>query len=105
MRKKTKSIVYNLLQFVVILGISLFLRKYVFSPIEVLSTSMEPSYHESDRMCQASLKKTERFDIITFLSPRDETRIIKRVVGLPEDSLPTKMTNCISTIRPMMSFI
>lgn len=87
MKKKTKSIVYNLLQLVAILGISLFLRKYVFSPIEVLGTSMEPTYHESDRVWQTSLKKPERFDIITFPSPRDEKRIIKRVVGLPGDSL------------------
>lgn len=87
MKKNIKNLAYTVLQLTAILGISLFLRKFVFSPIEVLGTSMEPTYHESDRVWQTSLKKPERFDNITFPSPRDEKRIIKRVVGLPGDSL------------------
>lgn len=87
MNRDQKKFIHTFLQVAAILGLALFLRKFVFTPIEVLGSSMEPTYHESDRLWQTALKKPTRFDIITFPSPRDKKRIIKRVIGLPGDAL------------------
>lgn len=87
MKKKRYFIVYTILQLIAILAITLVLRNFIFTPIEVSGQSMTPTYHESDRLWQTSLKKPERFDVITFPSPRNSKRIIKRIIGLPGDTL------------------
>ncbi|MEI5994229.1 signal peptidase I [Candidatus Enterococcus mansonii] len=85
--KKKHGLFYTLVQFAVILMFTLFLRKYVLTPVEVIGTSMEPTYHESDRLWQTSLISPKRFDVATFPSPRDGKRIVKRIVGLPGDTI------------------
>ncbi|MFD1901493.1 signal peptidase I [Enterococcus termitis] len=85
--KKKHSVLYTVIQFTMILAFILFLRKFVLTPVEVVGISMEPTYHESDRVWQTSLIEPSRFDIATFPSPRDGKRIVKRVVGLPGDTI------------------
>lgn len=85
--KKKYPTLYTILQFALIFLFGLFLRKFVLTPVEVIGTSMEPTYHESDRLWQTSLATPKRFDIVTFPSPRNGKRIVKRVVGLPGDTL------------------
>lgn len=87
MEDKKKKWLSNSLQLLVMIGLVFLLRKYVFMPVEVVGTSMEPTYHDSDRLWQTSLKKAGRFDSITFPSPRDGKNILKRVVGLPGDTI------------------
>ena len=86
MKKKHKTL-YTVLQVSLILLFVLFLRKFILTPVEVVGTSMEPTYHESDRLWQTSLVSPKRFDVATFPSPRDGKRIVKRVVGLPGDTI------------------
>lgn len=85
--KKRRGTLYTVIQFSVLLLFALFLRTFVLTPVEVVGISMEPTYHESDRLWQTSLVSPKRFDIATFPSPRDGKRIVKRVVGLPGDTI------------------
>ncbi|EOH95676.1 signal peptidase I [Enterococcus moraviensis ATCC BAA-383] len=85
--KKKRGTLYTVIQFSVLLLFALFLRTFVLTPVEVVGISMEPTYHESDRLWQTSLVSPKRFDIATFPSPRDGKRIVKRVVGLPGDTI------------------
>jgi len=85
--KKKSSILSTLLQLTIMFIIVLGLRRFLFTPVEVLGTSMEPTYHETDRLWQTSLVTPKRFDVITFPSPRNNKRIIKRVIGLPGDTV------------------
>ncbi|EOH97142.1 signal peptidase I [Enterococcus haemoperoxidus ATCC BAA-382] len=85
--KKKYSTLFTVLQFAMILMFALFLRMFVLTPVEVVGISMEPTYHESDRLWQSSLVSPKRFDIATFPSPRDGKRIVKRIVGMPGDTL------------------
>lgn len=87
MKKKQSSTLSTLLQFALIFVVVLCLRRFVFTPVEVLGISMEPTYHESDRLWETSLVTPKRFDIATFPSPRNGKQIIKRVVGLPGDTV------------------
>lgn len=85
--KKKYGTFYTLIQFAMILLFALFLRTFVLTPVEVVGISMEPTYHESDRLWQTSLVSPKRFDVATFPSPRDGKRIVKRVVGMPGDTI------------------
>lgn len=88
--KKKYGTLYTVLQFTMILVFALFLRMFVLTPVEVVGISMEPTYHESDRLWQSSLITPKRFDVATFPSPRDGKRIVKRIVGMPGDSIQMK---------------
>ncbi|MBO0421745.1 signal peptidase I [Enterococcus plantarum] len=85
--KKKHSTLYTVIQFSFILLLALFLRAFVLTPVEVVGISMEPTYHESDRLWQSSFLNPKRFDVATFPSPRDGKRIVKRIVGLPGDTI------------------
>ncbi|MFK4566372.1 signal peptidase I [Enterococcus sp. UD-01] len=87
MVKNRATIVQTIVQFTVILLFVLFLRKFVLTPVEVIGISMEPNYHETDRLWQTSLVSPKRFDVATFPSPRNGKRILKRVIGLPGDTI------------------
>lgn len=85
--KKKHGILHLIAQLTLVLLFVLFLRTFVLTPVEVIGTSMEPTYHETDRLWQTSLVKPKRFDTATFPSPRDGKRIVKRVIGLPGDTI------------------
>lgn len=48
---------------------------------------MAPTYSDSDKVWTNKLSTPERFDCITFYSPRDNKHIIKRIIGLPGDTV------------------
>lgn len=87
MEKKKNHVCWTILQFGFILLAILLLRMFVFTPVEVVGISMEPTYHEADRLWQSSLLTPKRFDIATFPSPRNGKRIVKRIIGLPGDTV------------------
>lgn len=84
---KNNKILRNILELVLIFGFVFLLRIFLFNPVEVLGTSMEPTYHESDRLWQMTFVEPSRFDNITFISPRNGKTLVKRVIGLPGDSI------------------
>ncbi|MGC6769851.1 signal peptidase I [Enterococcus sp. LJL51] len=84
---KKKGIIRHIIELGIIFGVVLLLRVFLFNPVEVIGTSMEPNYHESDRLWQMTFIEPERFDIATFPSPRTGNLIVKRIVGLPGDTI------------------
>ena len=65
--------------------VSLFLVLFVRFP-RVLGISMEPTYHEGDRVLMFNWNNVTYNDVVV-LTVADEDYIIKRVVGLPGDEL------------------
>ncbi|MFC4735584.1 signal peptidase I [Bacillus daqingensis] len=65
-------------------------RLFVFSPAVVDGDSMEPSLRHENRMLISHIgyvfDEPERFDIVVFTS-NDERHYVKRVIGLPGDTL------------------
>ncbi|GGC91968.1 signal peptidase I [Enterococcus wangshanyuanii] len=85
--KNKHPYLYTVIQLAVAVAFVVFLRKVVLTPVEVIGISMEPTYHESDRLWQSSLIKPQRFDTATFPSPRNGKRIVKRIIGLPGETV------------------
>lgn len=74
-----------IIMFCVTILISLFLFLFIRMP-KISGSSMEPTYYDGDRVVVFRCKNIKIGDIIVISSGRDDY-IIKRVVGLPGDTL------------------
>ena len=83
------KIVKNILSYVLVIGIALLIKFFIFSPIRVNGTSMEPNLKDGDIMILNEIgyriNGVKRFDIVVVNS--DGEKIIKRVIGLPGETL------------------
>jgi len=79
------------LGFVLSLGL---MRATLFAPVRVASASMMPTYAAGDVVLVSErppdLSDIDRGDLVTFRSPEDGHDALKRVIGLPGDSLVIK---------------
>lgn len=84
-----KNRIKNIMSYVVIILIALLIKQYVFSPIRVNGSSMVPTLKDGDIMILNEigyhLNGVKRFDIVVIKTDND--RIIKRVIGLPGDTV------------------
>ncbi len=65
-------------------------KQFLFAPIKVQGVSMYPTYHDKDIIIVSKTSKIERFDQIVFQSPTEDELYIKRVIGLPGDTVEMK---------------
>lgn len=94
--KKEKSKLREVIEFcipiVVAVAIALCLRTFVFANAVVPTGSMLNTIQEGDRIIASRLayvnNDPERYDIILFYYPDDESKIyVKRVIGLPGETV------------------
>lgn len=62
-------------------------RVYIFTPVTVNGHSMDPTLSDGQRLISSKISKYERFDIITTKEPGEERMIVKRIIGLPGDTV------------------
>lgn len=79
----------ELIPYVIIIVVVLFVKTYIISPIQVNGVSMTSTLHNGDIMLLNKLQYkrngVDRFDIVVIKS--HGTHIIKRVIGLPGDTI------------------
>lgn len=64
----------------------LFVRQFLFEPVEVRGTSMMPTFRDADKVLMMKVSNIDYFDIIVFKAPGDKN-FIKRVIGMPGDKI------------------
>lgn len=87
--KRRTFIIASTFYFVVIAFV-IFVCKFFFKTIEVQGISMNPTYYEGDKLLvQTKFKTIKRNDVIIYETKSDEdiTYIIKRVIGIPGDTI------------------
>jgi len=81
--------------FVIALLIVIPIRYFIFQPFVVNGESMEPNFHNGDYLVvdeiSYRLREPQRGEVIIFRSPIDPSkRFIKRIIGLPGETIEIK---------------
>ena len=86
-----KEIISNIAWFAGLIIILLLVRKFVFTPVLVSGSSMDPTLADRERVFATRNTNPERFDIVTFPAPDEPSKsYVKRVIGLPGDTVEFK---------------
>ena len=89
-----KKIWYSIKDYVYIVLIVVLIRTFLITPAAVSGSSMESTLNNHDLVIINKLvyriKPIERFDIVVVNNVEDNDRIIKRVIGLPNETVEYK---------------
>ena len=92
--KTLKSLVFDwVIPIILAIIIALLINKFLFFKIYVPTSSMYPTIKPGDRIIAArvhNLSKLKRGDKVVFYSKELEETLIKRLIGLPGDSVEIK---------------
>lgn len=89
-----KKIWYSIKDYVYIVLIVVLIRTFLITPAAVSGSSMEDTLKSHDLVIINKLvyriKDIERFDIVVVNNEEDNDRIIKRIIGLPNETIEYK---------------
>ena len=84
--------VKEILSYVLVIGLAIIIKIFIFSPNKVNGTSMVPTLHDGDIMILNEIgyriNGVKRFDIV--VANVNGERLIKRVIGLPGETVEFK---------------
>ena len=72
--------------FIIVGGVYFFLGR----PFTVSGASMYPTLHNGDRMVLSKVGDIHRFDVVILKAPDENVEYIKRVIGMPGDTVQMK---------------
>ena len=94
---KLKKFFRELIPYVIIIVVVLFVKNYIIAPVQVRGSSMDSTLQSGDIMLLNRLQfkryGVKRFDIVVV--DDHDTYIIKRIIGLPGDIVEIKDNNLI----------
>ena len=80
----------NLIPYIIIIVVVVFVRSFIVTPVKVNGNSMYPTLDGNEIMLLNKLGKVNRFDIVVLEIDKYEGDLIKRVIGLPGEKLEIK---------------
>lgn len=89
-KEKVLSFLKSLIPYVVIVLVVVLIRSFLFTPIKVIGPSMNPTLASGDIMILNKVAKIDRFDIVVISSDKSPDVLIKRVIGLPGETIEIK---------------
>ena len=86
MKEKIKSLV----PYLIILGVVVLIRTFIATPVRVDGTSMNKYLSDGDILVLYKLGKIDRNDIVVLNDQKDKEIVIKRVIGMPGETIEIK---------------
>lgn len=85
-----KQKIKELLPYVLIIIVVILIRTFIITPVRVDGTSMNKTLNNDDILLLYRLAKIKRYDIVVLDEVMDDEVIIKRVIGLPGETVEIK---------------
>lgn len=85
-----KKFIKELLPYVIIILVVVLFRTFIATPIRVSGPSMNPTLKNGNIMILNKLGKIDRFDIVVITSSKTHDTLIKRVIGLPGETIEVR---------------
>ena len=80
----------SLVPYIIIIVIVVFVRTFIITPVKVNGTSMYPTLEGNEIMLLNKLDSIDRFDIVVLKLDGDNDNLIKRIIGLPGETVEIK---------------
>lgn len=80
----------SLIPYLIIIVVVILIRSYLVTPVRVHGSSMAPTLKGDEIMLLYKLGKIDRFDIVVLKIDKENDNLIKRVIGLPGETIEIK---------------
>jgi len=90
MSSGTKEFLSWVKAIVIAVVIAFLIREFLFTPSLVKGESMMPNLQDGNRLIVSKVSKLERSDEIIFHAPDADEDYVKRIIGLPGDTVEMK---------------
>lgn len=84
------NFIKNLIPYIIIIVVVVFVRTFIVTPVRVNGSSMAPTLKGGEIMLLNKLGNIERFDIVVLKIEEEQDNLIKRVIGLPGETVEIK---------------
>ncbi len=84
------KIIKEIIPYIVIVLVVVLIRTFIITPVRVDGDSMKNTLKNGDILLLYKLGSINRLDIIVLDEEKDNEKIIKRVIGLPEETVAIK---------------
>ena len=81
------KIIKELIPYVIIVVLIILLRIFVITPVRVDGASMRDTLEDGDILILYKLARIDRFDIVVLDEAVDDEIIIKRIIGMPGETV------------------
>lgn len=84
------KVIKEVTPYIVIVVVVVLIRTFIITPVRVDGDSMKNTLKNGDILLLYKLSSIDRFDIIVLDEEKDNEKIIKRVIGLPGETVAIK---------------
>lgn len=84
------KVIKEVIPYVVIVVVVVLIRTFIITPVKVDGDSMKNTLKNGDILLLYKLSSINRFDIIVLDEEKDNEKIIKRVIGMPGETIAIK---------------